>query len=66
MLQTVRTSNWICHQIFSFAVHSNGSHAHKKEHEAPVILYHIRLALTSANWSITGVIRLLPAGYCKK
>jgi len=57
MLWTIRISDWICHQIFSFAGHSNSYHPQKKEHEAPITLYHVHLALASA--SVAALVALL-------
>lgn len=45
----VYISDWICHQFFSFAMHSNGSHPQKKEHDASLTLYYVCLAFASAN-----------------
>lgn len=43
-------------KIFSFAVHTNGSQAQKEEHEAPITLYHVHLALASAGVALVALL----------
>lgn len=43
-------------KIFSFAVRSKGSQAQKEEHEAPITLYHVRLALASATVTLVALL----------